>query len=905
MRTTKPRTNEPEFLRPSVDYTKEIIDRYDCMFVDTTNLQEKPDLARLSTAGASSGLELDIKMQRASEKKAKGDANVLNTISRELLLAIEPLPQFAYCTDPGRETINAQILESFYQGSDRSGCTNPTGAAPEPPPGAKKPSKPRPKVPDPLYRAWGDAFYSAFPVTERQDTRSLHQTSCGLHCFTQVVRHLRKEGDQASVYDKMLAELRNKGADGAYLAANSKPVLFPKAPTFVPSTQTIIDEAKKNKVVPLWDPDVEPYFKFWYPAWVLWWCRWKSGQTFDTWPKEGEPLINSAGIFAWQAFIRYAEARDKDSEKANGSEKAKGAGKAKRTKKVETSGVPEVLAKLGLVMVENTRGGRVLEAVKEIVAALDEGYPVTILRKQPSGHFMLIVGYVQDAEGLRFIINDSGQHAIQRMINPFIPHTVAEPVAKGKEKDPDRTVTTLSRVVEKPEGEEEQTSKTVSQDQAKLELQKIGYHIVDYVEEIAEPPKKVTTGKGKNKIIKTVTTYLHKFTWDWRIASEWWNYYWILKWADGKQQKKVLSFKAAEFAPPEQVKEEVVPKVKALWFAAAESRWDPNTWEDVSLGPITVVAELEQPLPKDATVGKMEAEVASDSGKTARVKLAELHSNRQWLRGTLKAAEVDQALGLAAPRDSYVTCDFTEPSSPGGTVTGTFEDSAAFEQAMQGSGVTGKMLRGARNRGTPRSEDAKNDSDWAPASNFAFVKAGGAQCIRASVDGKRSPWRLLKYEASYFYHSGHGHHDSGALTLADGEQGPDSTGSSWWKMLKVCIVAGCSVLDAHDPTGPGRKWMSTGASLFLGYASRAPKDARDTLHPTEKGVSSRIIQAWVEGRSGGTDLAQLWCKVNLDAKATNACAIDLAANKYVWIDGWDFNPVIRAKVFVEIKEMAL
>src|SRR5208282_3674144 len=127
-------------------------------------------------------------------KKPNADANVLNSITRELLLKIEPLPQFPFCYDSSGETISAQILKSFYEGSDQTGCTNPTGAPPPDPPPGKKARKPPPQVPDPLYRAWGDAFYSAYPVSDRQDTRTLRGTSCGMHCFTQVVRSLCKEG---------------------------------------------------------------------------------------------------------------------------------------------------------------------------------------------------------------------------------------------------------------------------------------------------------------------------------------------------------------------------------------------------------------------------------------------------------------------------------------------------------------------------------------------------------------------------------------------------------------------------------------------------------------------------------------------------------------------------------------
>ncbi len=717
-------------------YDEETIKLYDKEYVDVNDMKDKPDLAKLSVAGASSGFELDIKMQRAPEKQPKADANVLNSITRELLLKIEPLPQFPYCYDSRGETINAQILELFYEGSDQTGCTNPTGTPPPDPPPGKKAPKPPAKVPDPLFRAWGDVFYSAYPSSSRQDTRTLRGTSCGLHCFTQVVRNLCKEGDALSIYDRMVSELRQKGSDGAFLAANHRPVLTPKIlkqdpREHVPSLQTILDTAKQNQTTPLWDPDGETFFKFWYPVWVLWWCRLKSGQTWDVFPKGGEPLVNSLGIFTWQAFSEYARKRSNSKTK-----------------------VPQVLEDMGLVMAENTRHGRVTAAVKEIVAALDEGYAVTILRLQPSGHFMLIVGYVEDADGLRFIINDSGQHYIQRMINPYIPHTIVEPgkpkgekpntrfviidddfLAVANDKEP-KTIMTVRQVVEQVEGAEPQT-KTISDADAKVALQRHGYHIADYVEEVAEPLPPVVT--KKNKVKKTVTTYLHKFTWDWQMASEYWNCYWILKWADGKQQKKVLGFKSAEFKPPDPPQEQPRPKVKSLWFTNDAAKWVPNKWEDVAMGPITLVAEFETALADDDETPTLEAEITSDAGKKVKIKLTELNSNRLWMRGTLKAEDVDKALGLAAPAGSYVSCDVTPPSSAGGTATGTHEDSATFEQTILATGTNGKMLRGARNQGQERVMDCSNEETWAPAANFAFLKSGGAQCIYASLDEKESP----------------------------------------------------------------------------------------------------------------------------------------------------------------------
>src|SRR5260221_7957256 len=223
---------------------------------------------------------------------------------------------------------------------------------------------------------------------------------------------------------------------------------------------------------------------------------------------------------------------------------------------------------------------------------------------------------------------------------------------------------------------------------------------------------------------------------------------------------------------------------------------------------------------------------------------------------------------------------------------------------MLATGTNGKMLRGACNQGKERAMDCSNEDTWAPAANFAFLKSGGAQCIYASLDARQSPWRLLKYEATYFYHSGHGHSDSD-LTLVDGEHGPPSDGTKWWTTLRVLVISGCAVLNASDATGPGRKWMTTGASLFLGYAGRAPGDERNPSHPDDKGATAKIIQAWVLGCLDGTDPARLWCDTNLDAHAKNACAIDLAARKYFWINGWDINPVFRAKLFAKVEETAL
>jgi hypothetical protein len=153
-----------------------------------------------------------------------------------------------------------------------------------------------------------------------------------------------------------------------------------------------------------------------------------------------------------------------------------------------------------------------------------------------------------------------------------------------------------------------------------------------------------------------------------------------------------------------------------------------------------------------------------------------------------------------------------------------------------------------------------------------------------------SPWRLLKYEASYFYHSGHGYHDTGEIMLSDGKHGPAGTGMPWWTNVKVCIIAGCSVLDC-DAYGyePGREWLKTGAKLYLGYAGSGPGDA--------SGKPSKIIEDWCTKLGSGTGTAKEWCDINLAERATNACAIDVTASKFHWIAG--------VKMFAHVTEKSL
>ncbi len=99
--------------------------------------------------------------------------------------------------------------------------------------------------------------------------------------------------------------------------------------------------------------------------------------------------------------------------------------------------------------------------------------------------------------------------------------------------------------------------------------------------------------------------------------------------------------------------------------------------------------------------------------------------------------------------------------------------------------------------------------------------------------------------------------------------------------------------------------MSTGASLFLGYAAGGSGDGSEPPQPDDSGASSNIIQGWVMGCVGGSDPAQLWCDINLNAHAENACAIDFVNRKYFWIKGLDFYTIFGTKHMASVAQMPL
>ena len=324
-----------------------------------------------------------------------------------------------------------------------------------------------------------------------------------------------------------MEDLKSKDATENARLKDSAPVLTAAAASVDPTLSEALKNAKRDKTcTQLWDPTAADFFKYWYPAWVVWWIRANESKTATSWTKVNEPLIAPSGVFMWQAFSAYAKARAKKEGKGSTAGKSK---------------VPKCLEDMGLAMDEGSRHGRVKAAVKEIVSAIDDGYPVVLLRLKPSGHFMTIIGYVEDDEGLRFVINDSGGRPIQRFINPYISHTIVD-APKEAEK---QLVHTPSKTVHET-GDKSETVSEVSAADAQAVLQKQGWHIVELVDEVEGKPETISPKKGTDGPTIKARKFEYRFRWDWRMASEYWSDYWILRFASGKVDKRILFVKAAD-----------------------------------------------------------------------------------------------------------------------------------------------------------------------------------------------------------------------------------------------------------------------------------------------------------------------------------------------------------------------
>jgi hypothetical protein len=488
----------------------ELIATYDCERPFDVSSIEKPPPEVPRYDSQASALALEAEVQRCESSKSSSTCNVLDKIRRSRVLRIEPLPQFAFSGDSGKRGAGKLILEEFYSGAERTDVTNPTQ-------GSKQP------IPDPLYRAWGPQFFSAWPA-RTEATGTVHGTTCGMHCFTQIVRHLQKEGETKTIYDKMVDGLKPRDEAHKATLQESAPVMTSAALKADPSLKPIFDIAKTEKRQALWDASLKPYYKYWYPIMVLWWVRANEGTTWrkDGWTKRKDMIISKRGIFLWQRFSEWSKKPKKDPPPdADEIAKAK---------------VPKLLKDLGLCMKEGERKGRVKQAIRETMEAIDEGYPVVTLRP---GHFVLIIGYVEDEAGLRFVINDSGRNPIQYFIDPYIPHTIE---GGGKKK------VSGELVVRDPKEPEKEWRQGPDMAACKKQLQDKGLHIVEDGVELPLPAKWSTkTIKPKDEEKKRpmeVKQVTFEFEYDWKHTCFWWNDYWILKFADGKQVDKRLQLKA-------------------------------------------------------------------------------------------------------------------------------------------------------------------------------------------------------------------------------------------------------------------------------------------------------------------------------------------------------------------------
>ncbi|MBF0686378.1 MAG: S8 family serine peptidase [Cellulomonas sp.] len=184
---------------------------------------------------------------------------------------------------------------------------------------------------------------------------------------------------------------------------------------------------------------------------------------------------------------------------------------------------------------------------------------------------------------------------------------------------------------------------------------------------------------------------------------------------------------------------------------------------------------------------------------------------------------------------------------------------------------------------------------------MALLRAGGVEVLDARL-APRPGWtppapvaRLVRSPADLVYYSGHGLR-SGRLAIdTESKQCPErGTYVQWigpaalgWRSpmdVDVLVLAGCSVLhvdvSTSPPTGPGLEWATllTGRggplAALLGYGAAAPCDSRGG-----DDIATAFGRRLAAGsRSFVTD----WLEVNMDARATNAVAVD--ARGYWWIE---------------------
>ncbi|MDY3228280.1 MAG: hypothetical protein SOW92_01385 [Kiritimatiellia bacterium] len=161
--------------------------------------------------------------------------------------------------------------------------------------------------------------------------------------------------------------------------------------------------------------------------------------------------------------------------------------------------------------------------------------------------------------------------------------------------------------------------------------------------------------------------------------------------------------------------------------------------------------------------------------------------------------------------------------------------------------------------------------------SVSYLKAAGAEILRAQYGGVSSPLRQVMNQADYFYYSGHGHHATSDLLLGvDGEKVTPAMVSGYWNRdLDCLILSACSVLDVNDyndnyapgeghEDSPGLQWENVGPNVLLGYNYKAPSD--------KGGASVAIINEWIATRGEIGDV-EAWMRANLAHGAYNACAI--------------------------------
>ncbi len=265
---------------------------------------------------------------------------------------------------------------------------------------------------------------------------------------------------------------------------------------------------------------------------------------------------------------------------------------------------------------------------------------------------------------------------------------------------------------------------------------------------------------------------------------------------------------------------------------------------------------------------------ATDDGQNILCILEETSPGSGVYIGSFDTTPLSQS--VSSPQDGvteYASADFVK------TPTSSFGDANRFDHEMEDP--FGGFQ--AESRGSARA-NAFLTTPPPILMSPDFLRAAGFAKFQVHILGT-PVYTYIENQADFLYISTHGHHHANYLETAEGDFPPAKiSGGAWAKDLDYVIIAGCAVLDVtgHKYQGlseqndaPGRKWISTGPCVFLGYEGAGPSDSSGApenvvyLWTFEVGIELiDPLTAWMDANASSISIRQsCW-----NATAINACS---------------------------------